>query len=223
MWKDYATFEREFSEAARWEDKVRVCLEGIFNNVFFRGAKFISDLNMETLKIRIPELYETVEDDNIRRALVISEMFKVAYKAAILHAEGIELELDINSYGWVFLTSIRQRDFNYSNELYGGKDAVKVFFKSVFFIAEELYDTLASPILADVWRVKSGLESKRDRLREIMYSKMREIDRGIPEEVKNYTRPEGVINVMVYFLWDWYCGVGKKVRRRIEKLLEINR
>jgi hypothetical protein len=230
---DYACFERRLSGIGRWGDKVQLCLEGVFNNVFYRGAKLISDLNIGTLEERFPEVYETVRDNDVRRALVVSELFRVKpeYAAAkrLLEKLGVkELEIEIDdanpswgSHGFSFLTSIRQSDFSNLEGLYGGGDAVKVFFKSIFLIAEELDSILYWPILADVWRVKSGLESRRDELRAIMYSKFKEIAEGIPEEAET-SRPERVIDGMVYFLWYWYRGVGKKVKRRLETLLKTS-
>jgi len=226
---DYGTFERKLSEASKWEDRVRICLEGIFNNVFFRGAKIISDFNIGTLRERFPELYETVRDNNVRRALVVSELFKASLESAILRklgVEEIEIELDLQNpftgaHGLAFMTLIRQHDFTQLNGLYGGEDAVKVFFKSIFTIAEMLYSVLSYPILADVWRAKSGLEAKRDMLRETLYSKTRELAEEIPEEAKGFTKPEKAVNEMVYFLWHWYAFIGRKVKRKIERLLEI--
>jgi hypothetical protein len=225
--KDYAYFERKLIEAGQWEDKVRVCLEGIFNNVFLRGAKIISDIDLETLRLRFPELYETVKDNDVRKGLVISELFKVAYKHPPLRRcedEEVEIEIDSNSphgcgYTWCLLTSIRQDDFRNSEELYGGVDAVKIFFKSVYFIAEELDAILNYPVLADPWRTKSGLESKSAKLREVMYSKFREI----AEEAKVLSRPESIINTMVYALYYWYRSVGKRVKRKLEKLIGFNK
>jgi hypothetical protein len=219
--KDYAYFERKLIEAGRWEDRVGVCLDGIFNNVFFRGLKTISDLDLGTLRLRFPELYETVKDNDVRRGLVVSGFFKVAYKhpPSRIEDEEIEIELDelpSSGYAWCFLTSIRQSDFSNLEELYGGADAVRVFFKSVYLIAEELDAVLNSPILADPWRAKNGLESESSRLRDIMYSKFREIAEEIPEEARNFSRPESVINAMVYTLYHWYRDTGKRVRRRLE-------
>jgi len=224
--KDYVAFKRRLSEASEWENKIRICLEGIFNNIFFRGAKIISDLNIETLKVRFPELYETVRDNNVRKALVVSEMFVATFESTILRkmeVEELEVEMDphMSPHGWAFMTSIRQDDFTQLDDLYGGEDAVKVFFKSVFIIAEDLSDLLNSPILTDVWRVKSGLESKRNKLREIMYSKLREIVEKLPEEAKRFTKPEKVVDEMVYFLWHWYNRTGKKAKKKIERLLQI--
>jgi len=228
--KDYANFERKLIETDLLEDKVRVCLEGIFNNVFFRGAKTISDLDLQTLRLRFPELYETVKDNDIRKGLVISGLFKVAYKypePSQWTDEEIEIEIDLNEpyscgYTWCFLTFIRQEDFRNLEELYVGRDAVKVFFKSIYFIAEELDAILNFPILAEPWRTKSGFESKSVILREVMYSKFREIAEKIPEEAKNFSIPESVINTMVYALWHWYHGVGKRVKRRLKKLIGFN-
>jgi len=224
--KDYAAFKRGLSEASEWENKIRICLDGIFNNVFFRGAKIISDLNIETLKVRFPELYETVRDNNVRKALVISEMFVATLESTILRKMGVEeleVEMDprMSPHGWAFMTSIGQDDFTQLDDLYRGEDAVKVFFKSVFIIAKDLNELLDSPILTDVWRVKSGLESKRNKLREIMYSKLREIVEKLPEEAKRFTKPEKVVDEMVYFLWHWYNRTGKKAKKKIERLLQI--
>ena len=225
---DYDVFEKQLSNSA-WEDKIRICIRGIFNNVFFRGAKFISDLNMETLRERFPEVYETVKDNNVRRALIISEMFKATIETTILRKLGVEeLEIEIDGthpstgfHGWNFLTLIRQRDFTQAENLYGGKDAVKIFFKSIFFISKELYSVLNSPVLRDVWRARSGLEFKRDKLREIIFSELQDIAQNIPNEAKCFTDLKKAVNTLVYFLYYWYVSVGKKVKRKLERLLDI--
>jgi len=223
--KDYAHFKGRLAEASRWEDKIKICLEGIFNNVFLRGAKIISDLDLETLRLRFPELYETVKDKEVRKALVVSELFKVAYKRPTWGSLDDEVEVEFDhrcNYMSGMLTCICQKDFGDSEELYGGRDAVKVFFKSIHLIAEELDVVLSSPILADPWRAKSGLESKRDLLREVMCSKFEEIAERIPEEAKRFGVSKKFVDVIPYELWHWYRGVGKRVKRRIEELLRLN-
>lgn len=216
-------FEAALANANSWEERVRICLDGILNNIFYRGALLISRLDLETLRIRYPELYETIKDETVRNALIASELFKAKFGSEVLHRLGVEapeIEMDEQQYHiWDFLGVVRQEEFSQTEGLYRGKDAVRVFLKSVLTLSEELYNTLC-PILADPWRVGSGLEGKRDVLRRIMYEEFKRVVEGLPAEAKVVaSSPEKAVDGMVYFLCHYYANVGERVKRRLKRIM----
>jgi len=60
--KCLADFERELAQASTPEEKFKVVFEGLIRNVFTTGLRKIDQLNLATLEIRNPEIYETVKD-----------------------------------------------------------------------------------------------------------------------------------------------------------------
>lgn len=153
-----ADFERELNEAPTLEGKFKVIFEGLILNVFTCGLKEIGQLNLATLEIRNPEVYETVKDKEVREALVRIgifdvDVFKNPNKNAVelgfgpgtLYEMGspdsplFEALYTIGAYKFKdyfetqFGRIISVRDLT---NFYGGPDAVKVFLKALYVLCK---------------------------------------------------------------------------------------
>jgi len=146
--KCLADFERELTEAPTLEEKFNAMFEGLILNVFTLGQKEINQLNLATLEIRNPKIYETVKDKNVRQTLVKIGMFEVNIfknpdKNAVELGGPMVHEYDglfealytIGAYRFsdffetAYGTVVSAKDLS---EFYGGPDAVKVFLKGLY-------------------------------------------------------------------------------------------
>ena len=216
--KDYKYFEKKLNDAKDDKELIKICLDGIFNNLFYRHSVLLNSLNIETLKIRYPELYETIADENVKKALVVSEMFKVKDQYSIMkkviEKKGVEPELEIELEDYTHNPAFPMIGTPYEiivedkDKIYSGKDAVKVFMKSIYILGQYLNKILWEPVLADPWRTAEGFEKERDDLKNMLLSIVND-KKGCEE--------------FVYSLYHHYKNVllRSRVKKKIEKFLEI--
>lgn len=76
-------------------------------------------------------------------------------------------------------------------------------------------------VLADPWRAKSDLEEKRDKLRAVTYEGIENIVQNLPSECACFYNPERMADIIAYAFWHYYHFIGKRVERRLEKMLNI--
>lgn len=221
--RSFSLFEEALQRADTWERRIETCLDGILNNLFYRGAWLISKLNLATLEVRYPELYETVRNIKVRKALILSGMFKAKPFSSVLverfGEEALEVEIDEEAAGSVqatrdFFLMLGLEEETNINELYGGGDAVKVFLKSAFILSGEIRGVL-TPVLMDPWRAKEGLEDKAEKLRQVMINFL---ENDVKSPPKYFWRPERNAGRISYYLYYWQ---GASFKKRLEKLLGV--
>jgi hypothetical protein len=221
----YGEFE-EALKSAEGYGRIRVLLDGIMHNLFYRGVREVNSYNLGTLKIRYPEIYETIGDENVRKALIFAEMFVLdPFKGP-----GIEITIDerdrhLSDFidGWHLWITLCHPYIGRAR--YVGEDAVKVFLKSTFLLSSTLHEVLYYPVLADPWRCKQGLEDDRDELKSTVVTYMRELMRETSSEIPNtspYHKPEKASDSIAYSLWYYYHNIGNRVKGKVERMLNIN-
>ena len=150
-----ADFERELNSASTLEERFKIVFEGLILNVFTCGLREIDRLNLVTLEIRDPEIYETVKDKGVREVLVKIGMydvniFKNPDKNAVelgfsagyidypydklfesLHTIGAYKFTDHFETALGGIVSAKDRSM-----FYGGSDAVKVFLKALYALCK---------------------------------------------------------------------------------------
>lgn len=134
----YEKFEKRLKSAGS-EEKIKVALEGLLNNVFTRNLNEIHHSDLSTLEMQNPEAYETIRDKKIREALIKSKLFALARWKSPNAEEDIEIEFD-SLFGHRLLYTLNEvaRD-HYEpelNEAYGGEGAVKTFLRSLYIITK---------------------------------------------------------------------------------------
>lgn len=89
--RDLESFERELESCSDCRDAFRVALDGLTNNVFAGSLREISETNLPTLKLRNPDVYETIKNRKIREALIVSGLFQVARHRGPKAVEDLEI------------------------------------------------------------------------------------------------------------------------------------
>lgn len=149
----YDFFLKTLQNAKDSDAKIKVSVGGLYNNVFFQNVWDVHELNLPTLMIRCPEVYETVKDRSVREALVLTGIFEVSrFKSP--RGEDLEIELSeddfVRFYNIITCPqrwSFEERELNryypsdvsppytkripkekgYYMDMYRGKDAARVF------------------------------------------------------------------------------------------------
>jgi len=191
--KSLSDFECELAQASTLEEEFKVVFEGLILNTFTIGLGKINQLNLPTLEIRYPEIYETVKDKSIREVLIKIGMFDVdVFKNP--DKEAVELGRPMvdkygalidalntigtyrfqehfkTAFGWI--DSVENLD-----RFYGGRGAVKVFLKALWALCMRLCRSGDEYAMneEDYIKLKSWL-----KLDEIEYvTHKRRIERGI--------------------------------------------
>jgi len=162
----------EFKEKlvkSNWEEKIGLAIVGIAGNVITKHIEdqsLISNpLSLETMRIRFPDLYEVVQDETNRDALVIIGVFD-AYRGP---------------YGEPMLALASHTEFPYKfpilpagNCIFEGKEAVKAFLKSIYILYDEVRSNLM-PIQKYPFRPYIGKEEEAAKLEAILKEEMKEI------------------------------------------------
>lgn len=139
-----ADFERELNEASTLEEKFEAIFKALILNTFTSGLNLIDQLNLATLEIRYPEVYEAVKDKGVREVLVRIgifdvDMFKNSDRSAI------ELGFRSGTLGYPYLPffqalhMIWEHKYKDLADLYGGPDAVKVLLKALHVLYKLMY------------------------------------------------------------------------------------
>jgi len=128
--------------------RVKVSVMGLANNIFFRNIQFVHDLNLPTLRIREPDVYETVKPLNTRKALVLTGFFQASrFKG---REEDLEIEMpniypmthyDFYRFHRVVTDKGHWKFESTPMEEYRGEDSVKVTIKAI----STLFNELTSP------------------------------------------------------------------------------
>ena len=137
-----------------------IVFHALVYNYFTEGLHGIVKLNLPTLRIRYPEVYETIKDKEIRKELVIAELFDVSrFKG--LKEDDLELDYPNNSIGFGEYSYVLEAlnyigSYKYGDkeeEMYGGKDAPKVFFQALYTLCEILYEKgdATEEVVARLW------------------------------------------------------------------------
>ena len=202
----YEAFEEKLRSAS-WEERVRLALEGIRDNVITRHLSEIGDpdLNLPTLEIRFPEVYEAIKDKNARISLVLAGLFIASsWKGP---KEDLELVLptaaELN-YAVRDCSAVHLIGKGSKEPAYTGSDAVRVLIRSLLALHDEVRSILDLPSKADPWR----MPRERDRS-----AKLKTI---MKEMVGMLGRPE---DKLVYYLWHQE-GLSRN-RERLSKLLNL--
>ncbi len=208
----YKSFEKKINEVS-WEGRIKLAIKGIIQNVIAKRLGEIDKLNLETLKIRFPEAYEAIEDEVARKALVLTGIFQVSpWKGP---KENLEIEIDRENSELALairnmaipdnsrLKYLVEKIPKEYKEVYGGKDAVKIFIKSLYILFDEVGERL-SPLRRHPWNSKEGYED--EELKSIFYQN---VLTGV-----TYT------DNFVYTLY--HNNYLERARKRLSKLLEID-
>jgi hypothetical protein len=161
---NYKAFEEKLKSTS-WEDRVRLAIKGVRDNIITMHLKKLRDLNLPTLEIRFPEVYEAVKDENARKALVLTGLFIVSnWKGP---KECLELEWpqfpDLTSVLCDCSWGVGKED---ERPLYTGTDAVRILVRSLLILYDEIRSILWYPIQADPWRTKN--KEQATKLKAIM-------------------------------------------------------
>jgi len=219
---------REFEDvlkSVRGYGGVEVFLDGIMRNLFYRGVREVDRYSLDTLRIRYPEIYETVRDEKVREALVLAEMFTVnPFKGSgveiVINEEDRYLRDFID--GWHLWITLCKPYVGRAR--YVGGDAVKIFLKSTFLLSKTLHEILDFPVLYDPWRCKQGMENIRDEVKNAVNTYVREIVREALLEMPDippYHKPEEASAGIAYTLW-YYYHFRSGVWGKVGKILKIN-
>ena len=84
------SFKRELEGYSDWWDSFKVALDGLTNNVFAKSLREINETNLPTLKLRNPDVYETIKNRKIREALIVSGRFQAAHIEKSISRKGGE-------------------------------------------------------------------------------------------------------------------------------------
>ncbi|MEM2178919.1 MAG: hypothetical protein QW272_08890 [Candidatus Methanomethylicaceae archaeon] len=157
------------------EEILRIALEDLLNNVFTRNLKEIHTYNLATLKVVSPEAYETISDRKIREALIKSKLFMIGVWKTPFAERDIEIMFnDQFSRDRLLYTLDLTAKFYYKSksEPHQGKEAVKVFLKSLYIITKITWEAWNNPErLERMERIKNVL---RDLTVEMSPSKAEE-------------------------------------------------
>lgn len=202
---------RERLTKSDWDAKMAFAILGLTGNVI---TKYIEErqpdfLSLETIRIRFPDLYEVLKDENSRNALVIIGLYD-------LH-KGYCGE-PILSYSARFIYEFPILPA--SECIFEGRDAIKAFLKSLYILFDEVRTTLL-PVQRDVFRPKNGKEERAAKLEAIMREVLKELlKKRYPNEEDALlgSQVSKAIGNFVYnlFYYDYFL----KMRGRLSKLLD---
>lgn len=142
MAQTYNAFESELKNATTPEERVRVAVQGLVNNKFVSEIEVADKSDLEEIKKSDPDLFATLEPDEVREALVLTGFFRYSLEKALPGEGEIELE---------DMPSCSKRDFINFTEIFTsredalpaenwatGPDAVRIALKSIVALHSEL-------------------------------------------------------------------------------------
>lgn len=149
MARTYDAFESELKNASTPEERVKVAAQGLANNKFVREIEVADKSELEQIKKSDPELFATLEPDEVREALVLTGFFRYSLEKGLPGEGEIELE---------DMPSCSKRDFINFTEIFtsredalpaedwaSGPDAVKIALRSMVTLHSELKTRIDKP------------------------------------------------------------------------------
>jgi len=147
--RTYDAFESELKNASTSEERVRVAVQGLANNKFVREIEVADKSELEQIEKSDPELFATLEPDEVREALVLTGFFRYSLEKGLPGEGEIELE---------DMPSCSKRDFINFTEIFtsredalpaegwvSGPDAVKIALRSMVTLHSELRTRVDKP------------------------------------------------------------------------------